>query len=86
MDRPAVKYSELQRKFDDADDNFMCRVYDKRQPLFVTPYNGTTIGAFKCDIRNTHMQLQPAHTLTKRAMAIHMNERDIVFLAIRHSF
>lgn len=63
---------------------FKCRVYDRSEPMFVTPCDSRLIGVHKFYTQNARIKLLPANSLTKHAIVVELEHNSLVFLAVLH--
>lgn len=69
----------------DQEVSFMCRVYERAEPLFMEPCDSRIIGVYRVHTKNAHMRAVPAECLTWRAIRLEQTERSTcIFLGLLH--
>ena len=64
---------------------YLCREYNRLQPLFNQPCDSRLVGNYRGSRRNTTMRIVPGHTLQKRAILIEEEEPlSVILMKILH--
>lgn len=64
---------------------FVCRLYERTEPLFVTPCDSRLIGVHKANQRWTSMKVLPPDVLHKKALKVDLGPTKILFMALLHT-
>lgn len=66
---------------------YLCRVYDRPQPVFIDPCDSRMVGVYHVHVRNAQMKHLSEKLLTKKAMMVQWQYgTKAVFLSILHQF
>jgi len=68
----------------DKEERVLCRVYSKPCPLFHSPCTSFLIGAYKYNQKNNTIKWIPTSELTKHAIKINAEDRNVIFLSLLH--
>ena len=63
---------------------FLCRIYQKTEPLFSIPCDSRLVGIHKANSRWSTMEVLSLSKLKKKAMKIDLGSGKTLFMAILH--
>lgn len=64
---------------------YLCRVYERSEPLFTNPCDSRIIGVHKVNEQRTHMRVLSAESLKRKAIKVDLGPNKTAFMAILHS-
>ena len=69
-----------------GNESFVCRIYEKTEPLFVRPCDSRLVGIHKANCRWTTMKVISSQQIMKKAMKVDLESGKILFMAVLHSY